>query len=180
MERKEDKYVLWEYIYKLSTLQRKISSLVSLIAFMIFNDSFGVENYGYWAYESKMRSGESNDLEIMFIRSGKCHLCHLEPSYTSLGLTLPSIGSIQCTPCQFSVLRFILSQVVLQWALNPYWSPIVERPKNINLPLTTTMTFSSFGLIMAYSIFTYFISYLITFIYSVLKLYQITNFMYMI
>ena len=45
MERKEDKYVLWEYIYELWTLQQKIPSLVSLIASMVFNDSFGVENY---------------------------------------------------------------------------------------------------------------------------------------
>ena len=44
-ERKEDKYVLWEYIYELWTLQRKIPSLVSLIASMVFNDSFGVEKY---------------------------------------------------------------------------------------------------------------------------------------
>ena len=51
MERKEDKYVLWEYIYELWTLQRKIPSLMSLIASMVFNDSFGVENYVYWAYE---------------------------------------------------------------------------------------------------------------------------------
>jgi len=51
MERKEDKHVLWEYIYELWTLQRKISSLMSLIAFTVFNDSFGVENYVYWAYE---------------------------------------------------------------------------------------------------------------------------------
>ena len=43
MERKEDKYVLWEYIYELWTLQRKILRLVSLIASMVFNDSFGVE-----------------------------------------------------------------------------------------------------------------------------------------
>jgi len=45
MERKEDKYIFWEYIYELWTLQRKIPSLVSLIAPMVFNDSFGVENY---------------------------------------------------------------------------------------------------------------------------------------
>ena len=43
MERKEDKYVLWEYIYELWTLQRKIPSLMSLMASMVFNDSFGVE-----------------------------------------------------------------------------------------------------------------------------------------
>ena len=45
MERKEDKYVLWEYIYGLWTLQRKIPRLLSLIASMVFHDSFGVENY---------------------------------------------------------------------------------------------------------------------------------------
>ena len=48
MKRNEDKYVLWEYIYELWTLQRKIPSL---IASMIFNDSFGVENYVYWTCE---------------------------------------------------------------------------------------------------------------------------------
>jgi len=42
---------LWEYIYELWALQRKIPSLVSLIASMVFNDSFGMENYVYWTYE---------------------------------------------------------------------------------------------------------------------------------
>jgi len=51
MERKEEKYVLWEHIYELWTLQRKIPSLMSLIASMVFNDSFRMENYIYWAYE---------------------------------------------------------------------------------------------------------------------------------
>ena len=51
MERKEDKYVLWEYICELWTLQRKIPSLMSLIASIVFNDSFRVENHVYWAYE---------------------------------------------------------------------------------------------------------------------------------
>ena len=47
MERKEHKYVLWEYIYALWTLQRKIPSLMSLITSMVLNDSFRVENYVY-------------------------------------------------------------------------------------------------------------------------------------
>jgi len=118
-----------------------------------------------------MRNRESNDLEIMFIGSSKCHLCHLEPSYTSLGLTLSSIGPIQCTPCQFNVLHVILNQVVLQWALKLVLVAYFKKTKKINLPLTTIMTFSSFGLIVAYSIFTYFISDSMTFIYLVLKLY---------
>jgi len=45
IERKEDNYVLWEYIYELWTLQRNIPSLVCSIASMVFNESFGVENY---------------------------------------------------------------------------------------------------------------------------------------
>jgi len=32
IERKEDKYVLWEHIYELWTLQRKMPSLMSLLA----------------------------------------------------------------------------------------------------------------------------------------------------
>ena len=47
MDRKEDKYVLWEYIYELWTLQRKIPSLMSLIAPIVFNNSFALENYVY-------------------------------------------------------------------------------------------------------------------------------------
>ena len=49
--RKEDQFVLWEYIYELWTLQRKTPSFMSLIASMVFNDSFGVENYAYLSYE---------------------------------------------------------------------------------------------------------------------------------
>jgi len=59
-----------------------------------------------------MRSGESNDSEIIFIGSSKCHLCHLESSYTSPGFKLSSIGPIQCTPGY-------LEPSCALWALKP-------------------------------------------------------------
>jgi len=99
-------------------------------------------------------------------------LCYLEPSYTSLDLKQVS--------SQFGVLYVILNQVVLQWTLKPVLVAYFRKTKKINLPLTTIMTFSSFGLIVAYSIFTYFILDLMTFIYSVLKLYRNTYVMYII
>ena len=34
---------------------------MSLVASMFFNDSLGVENYIYWAYDWNMRNVESND-----------------------------------------------------------------------------------------------------------------------
>ena len=51
MERKEAKYVLWEYIYELWTLQRKIPRLMSLIASMVFNNLFGMKNFIEWTCE---------------------------------------------------------------------------------------------------------------------------------
>ena len=45
----------------------KVPSLVILIASIVFNNSFGVENHIYWLSEWNMRSEENNDLKTTFI-----------------------------------------------------------------------------------------------------------------
>ena len=102
----------------------------------------------------------------------------LMPSWTKLYLSWPhtikyrtnSVYSmpIQCTSCY---LKPIWTSMGLKTRISRLFR---KDGKKINLLLTTIMTFSSFGLVVAYSIFTYFILDLMTFIYFVLKLYRVT------
>jgi len=100
--------------------------------------------------------------------------------YAILNEVVPLLASHYQVSGQFSILHVILNQVVLQWALKHVLVAYFRKTKNINLPLATIITFSSFGLIVAYSIFTYFISDLMTFIYLVLTLYRNISFEYLL
>ena len=124
---------------------KKIPRLVSLIASIEFNDSFGVEFYISWIYEWNMRSEESCDSETIFIRPSYCSLCYFEPRYISLGLKpllLIQFRMYQMyLSSQSSVLVVILHQAIHQWALNPHQQPISEKAKT-TLPFVTIKAFS--------------------------------------
>jgi len=54
LERKEDNYGFWEPTYEFELIMdftKKIPSLVSLIAYVMFNNSLGLGNYIYWTCE---------------------------------------------------------------------------------------------------------------------------------
>jgi len=53
----------------ISNITKKLPSLAILIASIVLNDSFRVENNIYYIWELSMRSGESIDSETMIIRS---------------------------------------------------------------------------------------------------------------
>ena len=42
-------------------ITKKVTSLVSFIASIVFNNSFGMENHIYWTFEWNMRGGQSID-----------------------------------------------------------------------------------------------------------------------
>ena len=68
-ERKVHKHAFWglsSVELVLDTL-KKVPSLVSLTASIMFNKSFVVEKHICWAFEWNVRSGESNDSETIFI-----------------------------------------------------------------------------------------------------------------
>ena len=140
---------------------------MSLIASMVFNDSFGVETTFIGLMNEIWEVGR-----VMIQKS--CLSDQASVIYAILNQVIPLLALHYQVSHQFSVLHVILNQVVLQWALKPILVAYFRKTKKINLPLTTIMTFFSFGLIVAYSTFTYFISDLMTFIYSALKLCRIT------
>ena len=52
MGQNEDEYVIWELIMSYALVMsftEEISSLMNLLASIMFNDSCGVPNYLYWA-----------------------------------------------------------------------------------------------------------------------------------
>jgi len=51
-------------------ITKKVPSSGSLVASIVFNILFGVENHIYWAFEWSMRSGESIDSKTMFVGPG--------------------------------------------------------------------------------------------------------------
>ena len=70
----------------LMNITNKVSCLGSLIAFIGVNNLFEVKNCIEWTCEWNMRSRESFDSEIIFIRQSYYSLCYFEPRYVSLGL----------------------------------------------------------------------------------------------
>jgi len=66
---------------------KKISSLLSLITFVVLNNSIWVENSIYWTCEQSTRTGENIDSKIVKIGSNKCKLCYFQPTCISLGLS---------------------------------------------------------------------------------------------
>ena len=95
---------------------KKIPSLVILIASIEFNASFGVKLYIYWIYELNMISGESCDLETIFIRPSYCSLCYFKPRYISRGLKSLLFTQFRMyqmyLSSQSSVLTVILNQAM--------------------------------------------------------------------
>jgi len=86
MRRKEDKSVFWEltyecwfnyWHYKKSTKCGELKLSLGLMT------SWGGKTMLWRLYEC----GESIDSKTERIRPNKCHLCHFEPIYISLGLT---------------------------------------------------------------------------------------------
>jgi len=47
----------------------KVSSLVRLMASIVFNDLCGMENHTYWTFEWSVKSAKSSDSETVFIKS---------------------------------------------------------------------------------------------------------------
>jgi len=123
-----------------------------------------------------MRSRENFNSEAIFIRPSCCRLCYFEPRYIYLGLKpllLTQFRMYQMyLSSQSSVLIFILNQVIYQRALNSYQQPILE---NVTITLSI-VTINAFSFVISFVslwtiTFIYFISNLIIFINSVLKLY---------
>ena len=123
-----------------------------------------------------MRSGESCGSKTIFIRPNCYSLCYFEPRYISLSVKPLSLTNFRMyqmhLSSQSSVLTIMLNQAIYQRALNPYQQPISKNA-------TTTLICHHQGLylcnliylIVVYFTFIYFISNLINFINSVLKLY---------
>ena len=65
----------------------KTSSLVSLIAFIVFNGLIGVEKFTYWTYSRNMRIRDSIDSKTAGIRPCEFKLCIFELTCISFGLT---------------------------------------------------------------------------------------------
>ena len=87
-ERKEDSMHFESLIKSFESIvdiTRKVSSLMSLVAFIVFNNSFRVENHIYWA--SKWNIISERVMTQKPCSSGQASSrCYLEPKYTSVGL----------------------------------------------------------------------------------------------
>jgi len=135
-EKEEDKYTISEVVYELWIIY----------GFYKENTKLGKLNSFFWVqwfiwggipylmiYEWNMRSGESCDSEIIFIRSSYCSLCYFELRYISFGLKPLLLTQFKMYQIylfsQSSVLTVILSQAVHKRALNSYQQPISKKAK---------------------------------------------------
>jgi len=123
---------------------KKISSLVSLIAFVEFNDSLEWNSIFNGLVNETWEMVRIFDSEIIFIRPNYCSLCYFEPRHISLDLKpllLTQFRMYQMyLSSQSSIITVILNKAIHQRVLNPY-QPILKKAKT-TLPFVTIKAFS--------------------------------------
>jgi len=133
-EREEDEYVFWELIYELWNqlwiLQRKIPSLVTLIGFIVFNDSFRVKKLPLFDLPMECEKWGGYQIKNRENWPPRYKLCHFEPT-VSQPYTLINQFKVCQMCCQANPMYsiVILNWVTSEWSWNCITTSSQREPK---------------------------------------------------